>query len=88
MAEMLLSELGVKSGLHITHKVTRLEAHEAQGTLYAQGVMFTKDFGNQTYTAWLTHICGDAIVATRLKEVAGIGNIAEAIMGPCHFCIE
>ena len=55
---------------------------------YAQGRMFTKDLGNQFYTAWITHICGDAIFATGLKDVSVIGNKVEAVMGLCQFCIE
>ena len=86
-ATLLLADLGVKSGLYITHRVVHIESQVSQGTVYAQGLMFTKDFGNQTYTAWLTHVRGDAIVATRLKGATVIGNIVEAIMGLCQLCI-
>ena len=44
--------------------------------------------GNPFYTAWIKHVCGDAIVATGLKDISAIGNIVEAIMGLCKLCIE
>ena len=45
MATSLLTELGVKSGLYVTNRLTQFEPIEAQGVLYTQGFMFTQDLG-------------------------------------------
>ena len=81
LAGQLPAERGVHSGLRTTHKVVQFSSEEPPGPLYAHGIALTKDYGNQTYAAWLTHVCGDAIVSTGPRGPTVIGNIADAVMG-------
>ena len=50
--------------------------------------MMTYDYGNQFYSAWLQHVCGDALMHKGMTTIEPIGDVAEAILGLRQLCTE
>ena len=83
----LLSELSLASSQHITHRLLRLQRPN-QTPFYAEGILLTTDHGNQFYSAWFQHVCGDALAQKGMASPEPTGDVVEAILGLCQLCTE